>query len=90
MKRKMRGKQRGAEEGQFRPQWWRATRGTESLRHLTRRVLTLPLEEEARPALRAPGAPRARNGRHLVLRIHLQVPKVSLISSYAHLWGFIL
>lgn len=79
MKMEKQRKKRGAEKVRSHPQLWRVTHGTESLRQLTPQVQTRPRVEEARPALPAPGAPRARNGRHLVLHSRLQVTKVSLI-----------
>lgn len=57
------------------------THGTASLRQQTQWVQTLPLINEAHPALSVLQAPRARNGLHLVLLGHPPVTKFSLILS---------
>lgn len=73
-------KKRGLKVVQCHPRLWLVTHGTASPGLLTRQVDSLHLVEEARPVLPAQGAPRARNGRHLALRSHLQATKVSLTS----------
>lgn len=68
-------------EVHFHLQWRLVTHGTASLRQQTQQVQTRPLIKEAHPALSAPQAARARNGRHLALLGHLLVTKFSLIPS---------
>lgn len=83
-RRKITRKRRAVKEVQFKQQLQLVTRGTASPRRLKQQVLTLPLLEEARPALPAPGAPRARNGQHLVLHSHLQVTEINYLRLCFH------
>lgn len=72
---------KGVREEHLHLRWCLVTHGTASLRQQTQWVQTLPLINEAHPALSVLQAPRARNGLHLVPLGHPPVTKFSLILS---------